>query len=62
VRWKPNGEKQIAKGNPQGERGGVHQFGVAPKGNANFAPVHHFEPAEIAGSVFANGSMSSTVN
>jgi hypothetical protein len=28
VRWQPSGARQIAKGNPQGERGGVHQFGV----------------------------------
>jgi len=26
VRWQPSGARQIAKGNPQGERGGVHQF------------------------------------
>ena len=31
VRWQPSGARQIAKGNPQGERGGVHQFGVPPK-------------------------------
>ena len=42
VRWQPSGARQIAKGNPQGERGGVHQFGVPPKGNANFAWVQHF--------------------
>ena len=34
--------KSTTKGNPQGERGGVHQFGVPPKGNANFAWVQHF--------------------
>jgi len=42
VRWQPSGARQIAKGNPQGERGGVHQFGVPPKGNANFAWVQDF--------------------
>lgn len=42
VRWQPSGARQIAKGNPQGERGGVHQFGVPPKGNANFPWVQHF--------------------
>ncbi len=54
---------QIAKGNPQGERGGVHQFGVPPKGNANFGWVqhfiHHLVPHGMAGFVLANGSMSS---
>ena len=48
---------------PQGERGGVHQFGVPPKGNANFAWVqhfiHHLAPQGMAGFVLANGSMSS---
>ncbi len=47
----------------QGERGGVHQFGVPPKGNANFARVqhfiHHLAPQGMAGFVLANGSMSS---
>jgi len=42
MRWQPSGARQIAKGNSQGERGGVHQFGVPPKGNANFAWVQHF--------------------
>lgn len=37
VRWQPSGARSTAKGSPQGERGGVHQFGVPPKGNANFA-------------------------
>jgi type I restriction enzyme M protein len=63
VRWQPSGARQIAKGNPQGERGGVHQFGVPPKGNANFAWVqhfiHHLAPQGMAGFVLANGSMSS---
>ena len=63
VRWLPSGARQIAKGNPQGERGGVHQFGVPPKGNANFAWVqhfiHHLAPQGMAGFVLANGSMSS---
>jgi type I restriction enzyme M protein len=39
------------------------QFGVPPKGNANFAWVqhfiHHLAPEGIAGFVLANGSMSS---
>jgi type I restriction enzyme M protein len=63
VRWQPSGARQIAKGNPQGERGGVHQFGVPPKGNANFAWVqhfiHHLASHGMAGFVLANGSMSS---
>jgi len=63
VRWQPGGARQIAKGNPQGERGGVHQFGVTPKGNANFAWVqhfiHHLAPQRMAGFALANGSMSS---
>ena len=39
------------------------QFGVPPKGNANFAwvqhMVHHLAPEGVAGFVLANGSMSS---
>ena len=39
------------------------QFGVPPKGNANFAwvqhMVHHLAPKGVAGFVLANGSMSS---
>ena len=39
------------------------QYGVPPKGNANFAwvqhIVHHLAPAGVAGFVLANGSMSS---
>ena len=39
------------------------QYGVPPKGNANFAwvqhMVHHLAPGGIAGFVLANGSMSS---
>ena len=39
------------------------QFGVPPKGNANFAWVqhfiHHLAPQGMAGFVLANGSMSS---
>ena len=39
------------------------EFGVPPKGNANFAwvqhIVHHLAPAGVAGFVLANGSMSS---
>ncbi len=42
VRWQPSGAGQIAQGNPQGERGGVHLFGVPAKGNANFAWVQQF--------------------
>jgi hypothetical protein len=48
-RWNNNGDavelsgaRQPAKGCPQGKRGGVHPFGVPPKGNANFAWVQHF--------------------
>jgi type I restriction-modification system DNA methylase subunit len=55
--------KTARRGSPQGERGGVHQFGVPPKGNANFAWVqhfiHHLAPQGMAGFVLANGSMSS---
>ncbi len=40
------------------------QYGVPPKGNANFAwvqhIVHHLAPSGIAGFVLANGSMSSS--
>ena len=40
------------------------QYGVPPKGNANFAwvqhMVHHLSPAGAAGFVLANGSMSSS--
>ena len=40
------------------------QYGVPPKGNANFAwvqhMVHHLAPGGIAGFVLANGSMSSS--
>ena len=39
------------------------QYGVTPKGNANFAWVqrfiHHITPQGMAGFVLANGSMSS---
>jgi type I restriction enzyme M protein len=63
VRWQPSGARSTAKGSPQGERGGVHQFGVPPKCNANFAWVqhfiHHLAPQGMAGFVLANGSMSS---
>jgi len=31
VRWQPSGARSTAKGSPQGERGGVHQFGVPTK-------------------------------
>ena len=63
VRWQPSGARSTAKGSPQGERGGVQQFGVPPKRNANFAWVQHFihnlAPYGMAGFVLANGSMSS---
>ena len=40
------------------------RYGVAPKGNANFAwvqhMVHHLAPAGVAGFVLSNGSMSSS--
>jgi type I restriction enzyme M protein len=43
VRWQWSGATWTTrKGCPEGERGGVHQFGVPPKGNANFAWVQHF--------------------
>lgn len=42
------------------------QFGIPPKGNANFAWVqhyiHHLSPTGIAGFVLANGSMSSNTS
>lgn len=37
-----SGATWTTKGCPQGERWGVHQFGVPPRGNANFAWVQHF--------------------
>ncbi len=40
---RPSGGRQIAKGNSQGERGGVHQF-VVPE---NFAWVQHFNEKNI---------------
>jgi hypothetical protein len=59
VRWQPGGARATAKGSLQGERGGVHHFGVPPKGNANFAWVqhfiHHLAPQGMAGFVLANG-------
>ena len=58
----PSGARQTANGSPQGERGGVHQFGVPPKGNASSAQVqpfiHHLAPQAMAGFVLANDSMS----
>jgi len=42
LRWQWSGATWTTEGCPQGERGGVHQFGVRPKGNANFAWVQHF--------------------
>jgi len=51
--------RQIAKGNPQGERGGVDQFGIPPKGNANFflgAALHPPPRGQgMAGFDLANG-------
>ena len=47
------------QGCPEDERGGVHQFGVPPKGNANFACfqhlIHHLAPHGTADFVFDNG-------
>jgi hypothetical protein len=55
VRWQWSGARKTAKGNPQGESGGIHQFGVPPKGNANFAWVqhfiHHLAPQGMAGKI-----------
>ena len=63
VRWRWNGDTWTTKGCPQCKRGDVHQFGVPPKGNANFSWVlhfiHHLAPQGMAGFVLANGSMSS---
>ena len=64
VRWQWSGATWTTRqGCPEGERGGVHQLGVPPKGNANFAWVqhfiHHLAPQGMAGFVLANGSMSS---
>jgi type I restriction enzyme M protein len=42
VRWQWSGARLTTKGSPQGERSYVYQFGVPPKGNANFAWVQHF--------------------
>ena len=47
VRWQWSGATWITEGCSQGERGSVHQFGVPPKGNANFAWVQHFIRTEI---------------
>lgn len=63
VRWKWSGATWTTTGSPKGSRGGANQFGVPPKGNANFAWVqhfiHHLAPQGMAGFVLANGSMSS---
>ncbi|MBL9154583.1 MAG: N-6 DNA methylase [Verrucomicrobiales bacterium] len=64
VRWQWSGATWTTRqGCPEGARGGVHQFGVPPKGNANFAWVqhfiHHLAPNGMAGFVLASGSMSS---
>jgi len=67
------GARKTAKGSLEGDGGGVHQFGVPPKGNADFAWVqhfiHHLAAQGMAGvdsvchrfapAVLANGSMSS---
>jgi type I restriction-modification system DNA methylase subunit len=57
------GARSTAKANSQDESSGVHQFGVQPKGNANFRWVqhliHHLATHGMAGFVLANGSMSS---
>ncbi len=61
--WQWSGATWTTEGCPQGERGGVHQFGVPPKGNANFAWVqhfiHHLASQGMAGFVLASGSMNS---
>lgn len=71
----PSGARQTAKGRPQGTCGGVHQFGVPPRRNANFALVqqfiHNLARRGMAGvhsgclhsttAAFANGSISSHV-
>ena len=42
VRWQWSGATWTTRqGCPKGERGGVHQFGVPPKGDANFAFQQH---------------------
>jgi type I restriction-modification system DNA methylase subunit len=50
-------------GSPEGEHNSAHQYGVPPRGNANFAWVqhfiHHLAPHGMAGFVLPNGSMSS---
>jgi type I restriction enzyme M protein len=66
VRWQPSGARSTAKGSPQGERGGVHQFGVPPKGNANFAWVQHFihhlaPQTALSGSAFLQSEASPQV-
>jgi len=64
--WQWSGATWTTEGCPQGERGSVHQFGVPPKGNADFASVqhfiHHLAPQGVAGFVLANGSMEATAN
>lgn len=42
VRWRWSGARSTTKRSLQGERSCVHQFGVLPKGNANFTWVQHF--------------------
>ena len=58
VRWQFGGATWTTRqGCPEGERGGVHQFGDPPKGNANFAWVqhfiHHLAPQGMAGKISA---------
>ena len=63
VRWQWSGATYADEGSPPGERGGVHQFGVPPKGNASCAWVQHFiyhlAPHGMTGFVLANGSIAS---
>ena len=57
--WQRSEATWTTEGCPQGERGGILQFGVPPKGNANFAWVqhiiHHLAPQGMVGFVLANG-------
>ncbi len=60
VRWQCSEARWT--GSPESEHNSAHQYGVPPRGNANFAWVqhfiHHLAPHGIAGFVLANGSMS----
>lgn len=67
------GGVRAGAGSARGERGGVHRFGVRPRGDANFARVQDFSRQvapegmtevgsvclRFAVAVLANGSMSS---